>query len=74
MDKTGVSNPAESNKVIRRFLYISKSGYFILNPSVFILVPEGKSILDNLESINDLPLFEFPIIPIFSTFEFIKLL
>ena len=49
------------------FLYFFNSGNLILRPCVFILVPEGKGNLDNLESIKDLPLFEFPITPILIT-------
>ena len=33
-----------------------------------MLVPEGKSIFDNLERIKDFPLFEFPITPILIIF------
>ena len=36
---SGPSNPSESNKIIFLFLYFSNSGYFILNPSVLMLVP-----------------------------------
>ena len=64
---TGVSKPAESNKAIFLFSYPSKSGYLILNPSVEILVPEGKSILDIFDNKNDFPLSAFPITPIFNT-------
>ena len=40
----------------------------MLSPSVFILVPVGKLIFDNLESIKDFPLFELPIMPILTAF------
>ena len=50
------------------FVFLFKSGYLILKPSVFISVPDGKLIPDNLESIKDLPLFEFPITPILTIF------
>ena len=36
----------------------------MLNPSVFILVPEGKLIFEILERIKDFPLLLFPITPI----------
>ena len=65
--KTGVSNPAESNNAILLFIYSSNSGYFMLRPSVDMLVPEGKSILEILDNKNDLPLSAFPITPIFKT-------
>ena len=67
---TGVSNPAESNNTIFLYSYPSKSGYLILKPSVDILGPEGKSILDIFDNKNDFPLSAFPITPIFNTGSF----
>ena len=42
----------------------SNLGYLILRPFVLMLVPVGSDILDNLDNINDFPLFIFPTIPI----------
>ena len=66
--KTGVSRPAESNNAIFLSLNFSKSGYFILKPSVLILVPEGSLIFDIFERRKDFPLLEFPITPILIIF------
>ena len=70
--KTGVSSPAESNKAIFLSLNSSKSGYLMLNPSVLILVPEGKGIFDILDKRKDFPLLELPITPIFIILSFLK--
>ena len=40
----------------------------MLRPSVLILVPEGRVILDIFERRKDFPLFEFPITPILIIF------
>ena len=46
----------------------------MLNPSVLILVPEGKGILEIFERIKDFPLLLFPITPILINSSFLCLI
>lgn len=57
------SKPAESINTYSAGLSSVIHGYFILIPSVLILVPSGNVSLDNLERTKDLPLFLFPTTP-----------
>ena len=68
---TGYSSPAESKRAIFLSWNNDESGYLILNPSVFILIPEGIAILDIFERRKDFPVLAFPITPILITFLFL---